>query len=207
MFAYWCYSMRIIVGFSGASGFIYGWRLVKALKSFGHSVWAVVSRGGLHVGRFECGENVFDELKNVVDGFCLADDWDCPLSSGSFPFDAVVVAPCSLRTLAAIANSLAYNVLVRSAVNALRMGRKLVLVVRETPWSRIDFENAARIASAGGIVMPASPAFYHNPRGVMDLVDYVVGRVLDVLGIEHKLYSRWEEARTQGPLNLCAQDV
>lgn len=207
MFAYWCCCMRVVVGFSGASGFVYGWRLVRILKSLGHWVWVVVSRGGLHVGGFECGENVFDELKGIIDGFCLADDWDCPLSSGSFLFDTMVVAPCSLRTLAAIANGLADNVLVRSAVNALRLGRKLVLVVRETPWSRVDFENAARVAGAGGIVMPASPAFYHNPRGIMDLVDYVVGRVLDVLGIEHKLYPRWEEARNQGPLSLCVQDV
>lgn len=195
--------MRVVVGFSGASGVVYGTRLVDVLVELGHRVWIIVSSGGLRVGAFECGKRFESWLRKRAEGFCWSDDWGCVLASGSFSFDAVVVVPCSLKTLAAVANGFADNVLVRSALNALRLGRRLVLVVRETPWSRIDFENAARVVGSGGIVMPASPAFYHGPREVMDLVDYVVGRILDVLGIKHDLYVRWEKARTLGPLDLC----
>ena len=199
--------MRIVVGFSGASGIIYGWRLVKVLAGLGHDVWVVVSRNAVEVGLFECSNRFVEELKEVSTGFCFGDDWSCDLASGSFIYDAMVVIPCSLKSLAAIANGIGDNLLTRTALNAIRLGRKLVLVVRETPWSSIDFENAARLSRMGVIVMPASPAFYHNPKSISDLVDYVVGRVLDVLGIDHDLYARWSRAKTQGPLNLCVQDV
>ncbi len=202
MFCLW-FVVRVVVGFSGASGVVYGVRLVDVLVGLGHRVWVVVSRGGLRVGVFECGKGFEGFLRERAEGFCWGDDWGCVLASGSFSFDAVVVAPCSLKTLSAVANGFADNVLVRAALNALRLGRRLVLVVRETPWSRVDFENAARVVGSGGIVMPASPAFYHGPRKIMDLVDYVVGRVLDVLGVKHGLYAGWEEARTRGPLDLC----
>ncbi len=199
--------MRIVVGFSGASGIIYGWRLVKVLAGLGHDVWVVVSRNAVEVGLFECNDRFVEELKGMSTGFCFEDDWSCDLASGSFIYDAMVVIPCSLKSLAAIANGIGDNLLTRTALNTIRLGRKLVLVVRETPWSSIDFENAARLSRIGVIVMPASPAFYHNPRSISDLVNYVVGRVLDVLGIDHDLYTRWSKAKTQGPLNLCVQDV
>lgn len=202
-----CWLLRIIVGFTGASGIIYGWRLVKVLKSLGYNVWTIVTKEAVRVGVFECHERVFEQLKDLSNGFCYADDWDCPLSSGSFIFHSMIIAPCSLRTLAAIACGNADNVLVRAAVNAIRLGRKLVLVVRETPWSSIDYENAAKLSKLGVVVMPASPAFYHGPKNILDLVDYIVGRVLEVLGIDHELYLSWEKARTRGPLNLCGQDV
>ncbi len=196
-----------MVGFSGASGIIYGWRLVRVLADLGHDVWVIVSRNAVEVGLFECSREFEEELRRVSNGFCFDYDWSCDLASGSFVYDAMVVVPCSLKSLAAIANGLGDNLLTRAALNTIRLGRRLVLVVRETPWSSIDFENAAKLSRMGVIVMPASPAFYHNPKSISDLVDYVVGRILDVLGVDHNLYTRWSKAKTQGPLNLCVQDV
>ena len=207
MLRYLVLILRIVVGFTGASGIIYGWRLVRILKNLGYDIWIVVTKEAVRVGMFECNEYIFEQLRNISNGFCYADNWDCPLSSGSFIFHSMVIVPCSLRTLAAIACGNADNVLVRAAINAIRLGRKLVLVVRETPWSSIDYENALKLSRLGVVVMPASPAFYHGPKNILDLVDYIVGRILEVLGIEHKLYPTWEEAKTRGPLNLCDQDA
>ncbi len=185
--------MRVVVGICGASGVIYGVRLIEVLKNLGHEVYVVVTRNGLKVLELECGRNIINRLKELSSGFYGDDDWGSPLVSSSWIFDCMVIAPCSMKTLAAISHGYSHNVLVRAAINALRLGKKLVLVLRETPLSVFDLENALRVARAGAVVLPASPAFYHEPKSISDMVDFVVGKVLDVLGIEHKLYKRWRE--------------
>jgi 4-hydroxy-3-polyprenylbenzoate decarboxylase len=119
------------------------------------------------------------------------EEWFAPVASGSNPPDAMVVCPCSMGTLAAIAQGLAENLIERAADVVLKEGRKLVLVPRETPFSAIHLENMLRLARAGAVILPPSPGFYHHPQTVADLVDFVVARVLDQLAVPHTLMQRW----------------
>ncbi len=184
--------MKIIVGICGASGVIYGVKLIEVLRNLGNEVYVVVTKNALRVLRLECGDKVIEILKDASTEFYDEDDWRSPIVSSSWIFDSMVVAPCSLKTLAAISHGFAHNVLVRAAINALRMNKKLVLVIRETPWSIIDLENALKAAKAGAIILPACPAFYHEPKTIDDMVNFIVGKVLDVLNIKHELYKRWK---------------
>jgi len=119
------------------------------------------------------------------------EEWFAPVASGSNPPDAMVVCPCSMGTLAAIAQGLADNLIERAADVVLKEGRKLVLVPRETPFSAIHLDNMLRLARAGAVILPPSPGFYHHPQTVADLVDFVVARVLDQLAVPHTLMQRW----------------
>lgn len=182
--------MRIIVGITGASGVIYGWRLLEVLGQAGHEAHAIVSPAGWAVLGQECGVGPYDAARRVFRLY-QADDIGAAPASGSFRADAMVVAPCTMRTLAAIASGLADNLLTRAADVTIKEGRKLVLVPRETPLSAIHLENMLKLARLGVRVMPACPGFYHNPRSVAALVDMMAGKVCDALGVEHELYSRW----------------
>jgi 4-hydroxy-3-polyprenylbenzoate decarboxylase len=121
------------------------------------------------------------------------EEWFAPVASGSNPPDAMVVCPCSMGTLAAIAHGLADNLIERAADVVLKEGRKLILVPRETPLSAIHLENMLRLARAGAVILPPSPGFYHHPQTVADVVDFVVARVLDQLAVPHALMRRWGE--------------
>ena len=119
------------------------------------------------------------------------EEWFAPVASGSNPPDAMVVCPCSMGTLAAIAQGLADNLIERAADVVLKEGRKLVLVPRETPFSAIHLENMLRLSRAGAVILPPSPGFYHHPESVQDIVDFVVARVMDQVGVTHTLMQRW----------------
>ncbi len=123
------------------------------------------------------------------------EEWFAPVASGSNPADAMVVCPCTMGTLAAIAQGLSDNLIERAADVMLKEGRKLVLVPRETPFSAIHLENMLKLARLGAVILPANPGFYHQPETVGDLVDYVVARVLDQVGVPHRLMARWGEDR------------
>ena len=184
-------SMRVIVGITGASGALYGWRLLEVLEKAGCEVHAVVSGTGWAVLEHECGVGR-SEVAGRVFRLYAADDYGAAPASGSFKADAMVVAPCSMRTLAAVANGLADNLLTRAADVTMKEGRKLVLVPRETPLSAVHLENMLKLARIGVRIVPASPGFYHNPQDIQALVDMMVGKVCDSLGVEHDLFRRWE---------------
>ncbi|MEW6748713.1 MAG: UbiX family flavin prenyltransferase [Candidatus Micrarchaeota archaeon] len=177
--------MRILVAITGASGLEYGHRLASVLKGMeGVEVSVVASSGAREVARAEGAalpEADFSER-----------DFSCPFASGSNPADAVVVIPCSLKTLGEIANGVGDTLITRAAEVALKERRKLILVLRETPYSLITIKNMERVTLAGGVVLPASPGFYGRPKSVDDLIDFIVARVLDQLGLEHGIGKRWK---------------
>ncbi|NYZ76987.1 UbiX family flavin prenyltransferase [Candidatus Micrarchaeota archaeon] len=176
--------MKILVAITGASGLQYGVRLAEVLKKQKHDVCIVASDAAKAVAEYERVK-----LPKADYG---EDDFQCPYVSGSNPPDAMVVAPCSLKTLGQIANGIASNVITRSAEVTLKERKKLILLVRETPLSLIAIENMRRVALAGGVVMPACPGFYHKPKKIGDVIDFVVARVLDHLGIRQDLMKRWK---------------
>jgi len=200
--------LRFVVGISGASGIIYGLRLLEVLNALGHEVHTIVTEAALKVAEAECCtpgkvlEFVRARSKNVYS----EDDLLSPLSSSSYLVDGVAVAPCSLKTLSDVASSRPSNLLTRSVINALRTRRRVVLLIRETPLGTLDLLNAFKASVAGATIMPASPGFYTSPSTIADLVDFVVGKVLDALDVGHSIYRRWEGLRgpTQGR-SLCAQ--
>ena len=183
--------MRLILGITGASGAIYGTRLLEVLEGKVES-HLVVSRLGEKIIELELGKKL-NEVNGRASFFYENSDLTAPIASGSFHVDGMIIAPCSMKTVATIANGIAENLITRAADVSLKEGRKLILIPREAPLSAIHLENLLKIARVGGTIIPASPAFYHQPESIDDLVDFVVGKALEALGIEHDLYQRWGE--------------
>ncbi|MBI5882323.1 MAG: UbiX family flavin prenyltransferase [Elusimicrobia bacterium] len=181
---------RFVVGISGASGVVIGLRLIEELSARNHEVHALVTDAAVSVIKHEVGTG--HRFPKGVVRHALRDPRS-PLNSSSFVTDAVVIAPCSMKTLAAIASGFADNLLVRAADTALRTGRRLVVMPRETPLSLSALENMASLKRGGAVILPPCVSYYHKPARVSDMTDFFVGKVLDVLGIENKLYKRWSE--------------
>lgn len=181
--------LRVVLGVTGASGVIYGVRLAAELQKSGTELTIVVSDAAKQVLTTEVPEG----LKQLErSGRLLSEhNLDADISSGSVKADATVICPCSMKTLSAIANGYAYNLICRNADVAIKEHRKLVLVVREMPLNAIHLENMLKLARLGAVLLPASPGFYHKPKTIDDLVNHVVGKVMDVLGIESNLFERW----------------
>ncbi|MFH1393598.1 MAG: UbiX family flavin prenyltransferase [Candidatus Micrarchaeota archaeon] len=176
--------MRILVAVTGASGLEYARRLIQILKkSKGVEVSIVSSSGAEKVAEAEG-----TKLPKADYGEF---DFSCPYASGSNPPDAVVVVPCSLKSLGEIANGVGSNLISRASEVALKERRKLILVVRDTPYSLITIKNMELVTLAGAVVLPATPGFYGKPKKVEDLIDFVVARILDQLGVEHSISKRW----------------
>lgn len=183
--------MRIIVGISGASGAIYGFRLIEVLKQAGCEIHAVISDYGWQVLQHEC--NVDREgILAIVDFLHDVHNLAACIASGSFKTDAMVVAPCSMRTLGVIANGIADNLISRAADVMLKEGRQLILLPRETPLNAIHLANMLKLAQLGVKIVPASPGFYHQPQDLQALIDMMVGKICDLLNIEHNLFQRWQ---------------
>ena len=181
---------KLIVGITGASGGVYAIRLIDVLRTQGIEVHAVVTDSGQRVLDYECGMTM-EELSQRVDVLYPNTDVGAAIASGSFRMDAMVVLPCSMKTAGAIAHGVTDDLLTRAADVTLKEGRRLLLVPRETPMHEIHLENLLRLARAGAVIMPAAPGFYHRPETLDDLVNMMVGKILDRLGIEAELFTRW----------------
>lgn len=196
----------IAVALTGASGMAYGLRLIECLLQAGASVRLVYSQAAQVVAKQELDWVLSSrpaEVEVALSGRFSAspgqlrvhgrEEWFSPLASGSGAPEAMVVCPCTMGTLAAIAGGLSDNLIERAADVALKEGKKLILVPRETPFSAIHLENMLRLSRAGAVILPANPGFYHRPKTLEAVVDFIVARVLDQLSIPHELMARWGE--------------
>jgi len=184
---------RIVVGISGASGVVHGIRLLEVLDTVeGVEVHLVISNAGMKTIALETDRSI-EEVEGLADRCYRVGDIAAAVASGSFSTAAMVVVPCSMKTLSGIANSYADNLLIRAAEVTLKDRRPLVLVPRETPLHLGHLRLLVKVAEMGAVVMPPMPAFYHRPETVGEIVDQTVNRILDVLGIEleHDLFPRW----------------
>ncbi|MFT3848482.1 MAG: flavin prenyltransferase UbiX [Propionivibrio sp.] len=196
----------ICLALTGASGMPYGVRLLECLLAAGCRVQLLYSQVAQVVARQEMALELparaseaqtflrerFAALPGALDVYGR-EEWFAPVASGSNPPDAMIVCPCTMGTLASIAQGLASNLIERAADVVLKEGRKLLLVPRETPFSTIHLENMLRLTRAGAVVLPPNPGFYHHPKSVDDLVDFVVARILDQVAVPHALMQRWGE--------------
>ncbi len=181
---------RVFVGMTGASGAIYGVKLIKALKKAGHEIHLVVSQWGEKTLTYETEESK-TSLANDVYKIYDENDLTAGPASGSFHLDAVVVVPCSMKTLAGIAHGYADNLISRAADCALKEREKLILVPRESPLNLIHIRNMERVTEAGAIIIPASPAFWHKPKTIDELVDSIVDRILSHINSERDSTVVW----------------
>ncbi|MNO89681.1 Phenolic acid decarboxylase subunit B [compost metagenome] len=183
--------MKIVVGMTGASGAIYGYSLIRTLHELNIDTYVIATNMAEKVLKFECGVSI-DELKKYATVLSNQNLF-APVASGSFRTDGMVIMPCSMNSLGAIANGVGDTLLSRTASVMMKEKRKLIVVPRETPLHLIHLENMTRLARAGADIMPASPGFYHHPIEIWELVNFMNARVLDALGIEHELMARWGE--------------
>lgn len=183
-------AVKYIVGISGGSCAIYGLALLRVMRELGIESHLVVSTMGEYVIKHECGMEL-KELKAMADYYYDNKDLAAAISSGSFKTDGMMVVPCSMKTLASIANGFSESLLTRAADVTIKEGRKLILVPRETPLSVIHLENMIKLAKIGVKIMPAAPGFYNHPQSISDLVLIMAGRILDAAGIEHDIFTRW----------------
>lgn len=184
--------LRIVVCITGASGVIYGIKLLEVLKSMGDfEVHLVISKGGKKVMEIETDISI-DEVQGLADRFYEEDDFTAPIASSSFLIDAVVIVPASMKTISAIANGFTNSLVTRVADIALRLKKPLILVPRETPLNAIHLENMLKLSRLGAVILPACPGFYHQPKSMDDILNFIVGKILDSLGIKHDIYKRWK---------------
>lgn len=181
---------RLIVGITGATGTIFGVRLLEALRRTDVETHLIVSKWGAHTLAEETPYSL-ERVRKMASCSYAPGDQGAPVSSGSFLTDGMIIAPCSMRSLAAIASGQSEHLIHRAADVVLKERRKLVLVVREAPFSEIHLENMLKLARMGVVIFPPVPAFYNHPRSVEELVDHVVMRVLDQFGIHTDLMERW----------------
>ena len=183
--------MRYLVSIGGASGSIYGIRLLQELNKMGHEIHLVVSEGGKKILQHETNYT-YPVVKTQAHIVYDNDDLCAGPASGSFLLDGMIVIPCSMKTLSAIAHGFGDTLTSRAANCCLKEGRTLILVLRETPLDLPGIKNMLAAKESGAIIVPAMPAFYHKPERIEDLVDFIVGKVFDQLGIQHSLFKRWK---------------
>jgi 4-hydroxy-3-polyprenylbenzoate decarboxylase len=207
---------NLVLAITGASGSVYAVRLLEVLSTAGKKVHLTISPSGVQVIEQELGLNVNLEkfelsqllpaesditTSRVIYHHYL--DFTAGIASGSFLTGGMVICPCSMGTLSSLATGQSSNLIHRAADVHLKERRKLIVVPRETPLGSIQLENMKRLADAGAVVLPAMPGFYHNPTTIHDLIDFVVGRICDQLGIEHNLSQRWgRSGGTPGPAHI-----
>lgn len=181
---------RIVVGISGATGVVYGVRMLKTLFTCGVETHLVITSSAIRNLLIET-EYTMADLEPFASTIYDVDDVGAAIASGSFQIDGMVIAPCSIKTLSAVANSFNYNLLVRAADVNLKERRRVILLVRETPFHEGHLDLMMRVTRMGGVIMPPVPAFYHMPQTIDDIIDQSVGKVLDLFGIDAALFQRW----------------
>ncbi len=186
---------KFVVGISGASGVIYGIRLLEVMKQLGHETHLVLTPAAKITIASETNYSP-SQVEGLASISYKFNDIAATISSGSYQVDGMVLVPCSMHTLGALASGVSDNLLIRAAEVTLKERRTLIIVPRETPLTLIHLGNMTRLAQAGALIVPAMPAFYHLPKNLNDIVDHLVGKVLDLLRVENSLYKRWE-----GPSN------
>lgn len=194
---------KFVVAITGASGSIYGIRVVDELLKAEHDVYFLISGESLRILKHETGidwngktesetQKLITEYYGTSSLYYFAENnlW-APVASGSFKTDAMVIAPCSMKTLAAMAHGYSANLIERAGDVTLKEGRTLVICPRETPFSAVHLDNMLKLARLGVRIVPPIPAFYNKPQTIDDIIDFAVGRILDCLNIQHNLYKQW----------------
>lgn len=184
---------KLIIGVTGTTGVIYGVKMVEYLHDYHDDIetYLVVSEVAKKLLTIETSTTSEALSKKATMNF-EPKDMAAPIASGSFLTDGMIIIPCSMKTLAAVANGYSDNLIARAADVVLKERRKLVVVPRESPLSTIHLKNMLTLSKAGAIVLPPVPAFYYEPKTIDEVINYTIGKVLDVLGIEHKLFARWK---------------
>jgi 4-hydroxy-3-polyprenylbenzoate decarboxylase len=191
-------TLPLVVAITGATGVIYGVELLRVLKDLGQETHLILSEAaGLSLGLET--DYTLEQVRALATVVHNNKDVGASVASGSFRTRGMIVAPCTVKTLSAIANSFTYNLVVRAADVQLKEGRKLVLMVRETPLHKGHLELMARAADCGAVILPPMPAFYHRPQTIMDLIHQTIGKALDQVEIEHELFQRWNGHRDERP--------
>ena len=197
--------MVLIVGITGASGVVYGIRLLEVLSGIrGVETHLIISEAG--ETNIECETDwKLEDVKALASFTYDIRDIGARLASGSFKRDGMIVAPCTVKTMSALANSYTENLLVRAGDVTLKERKKLVLLFRETPLHIGHIRNMERLTEMGAIIMPPVPAFYHRPKTTQDIIDHTIGKVLDIFGIEHNLFHRWAGLREEEMTRLLVR--
>jgi len=196
---------RIAICICGASGVLIGFRLAQVLREIGVEPIAILSREALRVSEIECGSS--REFVNALERMCravyLEDEVDASIASSSNPLDAVVIAPATIRTIGCIVSGSCRGLHIRVAMNALRLRRPVVAVIRESPLGTAELRLLYRASMLGVTIVPAVIAPYTGMKSLLEAIDFVVGKVLDVLGIDHNLYARYSPSRAARSRDLC----
>ena len=199
-----CPTYPFVLAITGASGSIYGLRLLQSLLELEQPVELIVSKAALQVMKEEMDLDLGEDVQSGLMSYLSlptasplvvyrTDDYGAPIASGSHQTQGMAVVPCSTNTLAAVAHGLAHNLIARAATVTLKEQRPLLVLVREMPFGHIQLKNMLLVSEAGAIVACACPGFYHKPQTISDQIDFVVGRVLDQFGFDHSLFKRWKQ--------------
>ena len=186
--------LRLVVGISGASGVIYGLRTLEILHSMEIETHVVLSQWGEKNIEIETDKTI-EYVRSLATTLYRNDSLAAPISSGSFLHGGMIIVPCSMKTLASIANGYDETLISRAAGVTLKESRLLVVVPRETPLSRIHLQNMLKLAEAGAVILPAMPGFYHRPTSLQDMIDHLVGKIIDQFNIRNNLSRRWGSVR------------
>lgn len=184
--------MKLIVAVTGASGIPYAVSFLKAAKQYKIETHLIITDAAKKVASHEIGD--INQLTDHATRVYAPEEISAGIASGSYPVDGMVIVPSSMKTIAALANGFADNLVTRAADVQLKEKRTLIVVPRETPLHAVHLENMAKLSRLGAVILPAMPGFYHDPESVDDLVDFISGKILDQLGIDNDLYNRWGSA-------------
>ena len=199
--------LPLVVAITGATGVVYGVEMLRVLRELGQPTHLILSEAAGVNMAIETSYTL-DEVRALADVVHSNKDVGAAVASGSFRTRGMIVAPCTVKTLSAIANSFSYNLIVRAADVTLKERRTLVLMVRETPLHKGHLDLMSRAADCGAVILPPMPAFYHRPASIMDIVHQSIGKALDHVGIEHQLFKRWSgrdrEATPKEPLRVAS---